>query len=85
MSKKSPEPRIKNMGAKSTEWLNEIGIFTVEDVEREGVVAVYHRLKASRPGISKVMLYALQAAVMNLHWQHLPEDIKADLLRAIED
>lgn len=85
MNPKTPAVRIKNMGPKSTEWLNDIGIFTVEDIEREGVIAVYQRLKASRPGISRVMLYALQGAVMNLHWNHLPDEVKADLLRELEN
>jgi DNA transformation protein and related proteins len=83
MSKKPPA--IKNMGPKSTEWLKEIGIFTVEDVEREGVMEVYLRLKAGRPGISRVMLYALQGAVLNLHWNALPDELKEELLQQLDE
>jgi len=85
MSEKSSLPRIKNMGPKSTDWLNDIGVFTLEDIERQGVVSVYKRLKASRPNISLVMLWALQGAVMNLHWKWLPEEVKAELLQEIAE
>ncbi|MCA9892838.1 MAG: TfoX/Sxy family protein [Anaerolineae bacterium] len=72
--------RIKNIGPKSESWLNNIGIFTVDDVEAIGVVEVYKRLKLSRPNISLVMLYALQGAVMDMHWQEIPDDVREDLI-----
>ena len=72
--------RIKNIGPKSESWLNDIGIFTVDDVEAIGVVEVYKRLKLSRPNISLVMLYALQGAVMDMHWQEIPDDVREDLI-----
>ncbi|MCB9461259.1 MAG: TfoX/Sxy family protein [Anaerolineaceae bacterium] len=72
--------RIKNIGPKSESWLNDIGIFTVDDVEVIGVVEVYRRLKLSRPNISLVMLYALQGAVMDMHWQEIPDDVREDLI-----
>ena len=72
--------RIKNIGPKSESWLNDIGIFTVDDVEAIGVVEIYRRLKLSRPNISLVMLYALQGAVMDMHWQEIPDDVREDLI-----
>ncbi|MCA9883836.1 MAG: TfoX/Sxy family protein [Anaerolineae bacterium] len=72
--------RIKNIGPKSESWLNDIGIFTVDDVEAIGVVEIYRRLKLSRPTISLVMLYALQGAVMDMHWQEIPNDVREDLI-----
>ena len=72
--------RIKNIGPKSESWLNNIGIFTVDDVEAIGVVEIYRRLKLSRPTISLVMLYALQGAVMDMHWQEIPDDVREDLI-----
>lgn len=71
------------MGPKSTKWLNEIGISTLQDVERLGSVEVYTQLKRSRPkSVSIVVLYALEAAIMDLHWNRLPGHVKAKLREA---
>jgi DNA transformation protein and related proteins len=77
---------MKNLGPKSTEWLTSIGIFTIEDVEKIGVVETYKRVKAAYPEkVSLNMLYGLQAAVMNINWKDLPLDIKEDLKRQVEE
>jgi DNA transformation protein len=48
---------MKNMGAKTQEWLAEIGVHSLEDVEALGVIEVYRRLKERFP--EKVTLNAL--------------------------
>lgn len=71
---------MKNIGPKTTRWLNEIGVYTLEDLEALGVVEVYKRLKQARPReVSLNALYGLQAALLNIHWNDLPPDMKADL------
>lgn len=77
---------MKNLGPKSTEWLASIGIFTIEDVEKIGVVETYKRVKAAYPEkVSLNLLYGLQAAVININWKDLPLDIKEDLKRQVEE
>ncbi|MCG7211671.1 TfoX/Sxy family protein [Paenibacillus mucilaginosus] len=71
--------RIKNMGPKGSQWLESIGIKTREDLERVGSVEAYKRLKESIPGVSILALYAMEAALWDLHWNALPEEIKASL------
>ncbi|WP_426452795.1 TfoX/Sxy family protein [Paenibacillus sp. S-38] len=71
--------RIKNMGPKGRQWLESKGIMTREDLERIGSVEAYKRLKASIPGVSILALYAMEAALWDLHWNALPEEIKASL------
>lgn len=71
---------IKNMGPKSRVWLHEIGIDTLEDLEAVGAVEAYRRLKAARPTeVSLNALWGLQGALLNIHWNALPPDMKADL------
>lgn len=77
---------IKNMGPKSRVWLHEIGIDTLEDLEAIGAVEAYRRLKAARPTeVSLNALWGLQGALLNIHWNALPPDMKADLRAQVEE
>ncbi len=76
---------MRKLGPKSRQWLAEIGITTFEEIERLGSVEVYRRLKASRPReVSLSMLYGLEAAILDIPWQHLPQDVKDQLRTQIE-
>lgn len=77
---------MKNLGPKSSEWLASIGVFTIDDVVKIGVVETYKQVKAAYPEkVSLNMLYGLQAAVMNINWKDLPVDIKEDLKIQVEE
>ena len=77
---------MKNMGPKSTEWLASVGIHTLDDVAEIGVVESYLRVKAAYPDkVSLNLLYGLQAALLDLPWNELPRDIKAELKRQVEN
>ena len=76
---------IKNMGPKSSAWLHEIGIDTLEDLEAIGTVEAYRRLKASRPTeVTLNALWGMQAALLNIHWNMLTPEMKAELKAQIE-
>lgn len=76
---------MKNLGPKSSAWLASVGIHTLDDVAALGVVEVYKRVKAAYPDkVSLNMLYGLQAALLELPWNELPADIKAELKRQVE-
>ena len=76
---------MKNMGPKSSEWLDSIGIHTLDDVAALGVVETYKRVKAAYPDkVSLNLLYGLQAALLDLPWNELPTDIKAELKKQVE-
>lgn len=40
---------MKNMGPKSSQWLASVGIYTLDDVAKLGVVETYKRVKAAYP------------------------------------
>lgn len=85
MVKAKTEDRIKNMGPKTRLWLHEIGIATLADLEALGAVEAYKRLKAARPQqVSLNALWGLQGAILNIHWNALPPDMKADLKAQVE-
>jgi DNA transformation protein and related proteins len=90
---------MKNMGPKSTEWLASVGIQTLDDVARLGVVETYKRVKAAYPdkvtpfasieiveanGVTLNLLWGLQAALLDLPWKELPLEFKEELRKQVE-
>lgn len=77
---------MKNIGPKSTEWLASIGVHTLDDVVALGVVETYKRVKAAYPEkVSLNLLYGLQATLLDIPWNELPQDIKEQLKKAVEE
>jgi TfoX-like protein len=77
---------IKNIGPKTISWLHEVGIHTQADLEDLGAVEAYKQLKAAFPDkVSLNALYGLQGAILNIHWNALPPDMKADLIAQVKD
>lgn len=88
MATKPPDnlPKIKNIGPKTLSWLHEIGVHTQADLEDLGAVEVYKRLKAAFPHkVSLNALYGLQGAILGIHWNALPPDMKADLKAQVQN
>ena len=78
--------KFRNLGPKSSEWLAAVGVHSLEDVEQLGVVEAYLRVKAAFPDrVSLNMLWGLQGALMEIPWNQIPEDIKQDLLKQVND
>jgi hypothetical protein len=71
--------RLMNIGPVSTQWLNEIGVFTKADLEQMGAVMAYRILKHRRPEVSLNLLYGLHAALTGVHWNALSPEEKARL------
>lgn len=82
---KHPLARLKNIGDKTAVWLEDAGIHTPDDLHRLGAVETWRRVKEIHPEISLVGLYALQGAVLDIHWNALPDDMKDDLRAAVGD
>ena len=75
---------MKNLGPKSREWLASIGVNTLDDVAKMGVVETYKRVKAAYPEkMTLNMLWGLQAALLDITWNELPPDIKAQLRKEV--
>lgn len=72
---------IRNIGPVSAKWLAEIGVESLEDLERVGAVEAHRRVRANEPQKASLnLLWALQGALMDLHWADVPDEIKQDLL-----
>lgn len=77
---------MRNIGPKSSEWLASVGIYSLDDVADIGVVETYLRVKSAYPDkVSLNLLYGLQAALLDIPWNELPPDIKAELKNQVEN
>ncbi|MGC5327541.1 TfoX/Sxy family DNA transformation protein [Brevibacillus sp. SYSU BS000544] len=75
---------LKNIGAKTEPWLREIGIQGYDDLNQLGSVEAYRRLKEKYPEkINLLALYALEAALWNIHWLELAPEVKEQLKREV--
>ncbi len=76
--------KLKNIGEVSEKILNSIDVYTREDIEELGTVTIYFILKDHGHDVSMNMVYALQGAIMNLHWNDLPKKVKSDLIEQVK-
>lgn len=73
---------LRNIGATIEKRLNEIGVLTREDLQRLGPLEAYRRIHAKSAGRTVPVcyyLYSLQGALMDLHWDDVPDHIKTAL------
>jgi hypothetical protein len=76
--------KLLNLGPTSSKWLAAVGIRDRRDLEAVGVINAYNLCKAHGYNVSLNLLWALQAALMDMPWTQLPADIKDQLRRRLE-
>ena len=76
---------LKNLGKTSVQWLNAVGIRTLEQLNDIGSVAAYCKVRNRGFKVSKVLLYALEGALSGAHWNDLNAEQKARLLKAVDE
>ena len=74
---------MKNIGPVSSRWLAGVGIHTLDELRSVGVVNAYNQLRCHGYRVSLNLLWALQGAVMNVHWTRLPDSVKQDLRQRV--
>lgn len=77
--------RLKNLGKTSAQWLHAAGIHSAEDLRRLGAVEAYRAVRARGFRASRVLLYAIEGALLDIHWNKLPSDHKAALNHQLEN
>ena len=76
--------KMRNIGPKSAAWLRQVGLRTSEDLIAAGPVDAFMRVKRAGFKPSLNMLYALEGAMRDCHWQEVPEARRAELVAAVE-
>ena len=75
---------LKNLGAASVNILHAVGVNSYQELQEVGPVGAYCRIKSRGIHVSKVMLYALQGALLDQHWNDLDTDLKKKLVEEAE-
>ncbi len=79
-----PIAQLKGLGPKSSQWLAEIDIHTEADLRAVGAIEAWHRLRFVRgKQVTLNALYAMEAALRDIHWRALPEEVKTELRAAV--
>lgn len=76
--------KLRNVGPKSTAWLRQVGVRTLEDLTRLGAVEVFLKVKRAGFKPSLNLLYAMAGTLENCHWTALPAERKQELLLALD-
>lgn len=76
--------QLKNLGLASVNILHSIGIRTLDDLRRVGPVEAFINIRRRGINASRVLLYALQGALLDTHWNDLDPDLKASLVDEAE-
>lgn len=71
---------LRNIGSVTAQWLETVGIHDRAALVSCGAVEAYRRVHAAyEDRVTLNLLYALHGAIFDIHWNELPEDIRAAL------
>jgi TfoX/Sxy family transcriptional regulator of competence genes len=76
--------KLRNIGPKSAAWLRQVGLRTPEDLAAAGAVEAFMRVKRAGFKPSLNLLYALEGALLDCHWQLVTEARRSELILAAE-
>ncbi len=76
---------LANLGPKSAAILASIGVTRLEELRVLGAVATYARAKRSGHNVSLNLLWALEGALIGMHWRDVAREHRTRLLMALED
>lgn len=76
--------KLRNVGPKSAAWLRQVGLRTRADLEAAGTVDAFMRVKRAGFKPSMNLLYALEGALLDCHWQEVPHARREQLVAEAE-
>nr|WP_045776569.1 TfoX/Sxy family protein [Elstera litoralis] len=80
MTEPGPPSSLRNLGPKTDRMLREVGVETADELRALGAEEAWHRLRF-RFGkqVTLIALYALEGALTDRDWRHLPEARRVEL------
>lgn len=76
--------KMRNIGPKSAAWLRQVGLRSLDDIAAIGVVETFMKVRRAGFKPSLNLLYALEGAVLDCHWQEVPDARRTELVSAAE-
>ena len=80
----SEAAKLRNIGPKSAAWLRQVGLRTRGEIAEAGPVEAFMRIKRAGFKPTLNLLYALEGALQDCHWQEVPEARRGELVAAAE-
>ena len=78
------QEKLRNIGPKSAAWLRQVGLRTRADLAEVGAVDAFMRVKRAGFKPSLNLLYALEGALLDCHWQEVPDERRTTLVTEAE-
>ncbi|WP_305806483.1 TfoX/Sxy family protein [Stenotrophomonas sp. YIM B06876] len=76
--------KLRNIGPKSAAWLRQVGLRTRADLVAAGPVGAFVKVRRAGFKPSLNLLYSLEGALVDCHWQEIPEARRQQLVRDYE-
>ena len=76
--------KLRNIGSKSAAWLRQVGLRSREDLVAIGAVGAFVKVKRAGFKPSLNLLYSLEGALLDCHWQELSEPQRTALVQDYE-
>lgn len=80
----APPPKLRNIGPKSAAQLRQVGVRSLEDLRAVGSLDAFVKLKRAGFKPSLNLLYSLEGALLDCHWQEIPEERRSELILAAD-
>ena len=74
--------KLRNIGPKSMAWLRQTGVRSLDDLKAVGALSAFVRVKRAGFKPSLNLLYALEGAILDCHWQEIPDERRSVLILA---
>ena len=76
--------KLRNIGPKSAAWLRQVGLRTQGEIAAVGTVEAFMRVKRAGFKPTLNLLYAIEGALLECHWQEVPEPRRQQLVAEAE-
>ena len=76
--------KLRNIGPKSAAWLRQVGLRSAEDLAATGAVGAFVKVRRAGFKPSLNLLYSLEGALTDCHWQEVPEARRLVLVAELE-
>ena len=76
--------KLRNIGPKSAAWLRQVGLRSREDLASIGAAAAFVKVRRAGFKPSLNLLYSLEGALLECHWQEVPEARRSELAGVVE-
>ena len=77
-------PKLRNIGPKSAAQLRQVGVRTLDDLKAIGSLEAFVKLKRAGFKPSLNLLYSLEGALLDCHWQQVPDERRSELVLAAD-